>query len=262
MRFSSLGSGSKGNATLVESNEALVLIDCGFAARDALERMARLGVDPAKIDALLITHEHIDHSKGVKTLARRLKLPVYLTAGTWKAGASKLAGLEHLHIINPEQRFEIKDMTIDPVTVPHDAREPVQYRLEAAGRVLGVLTDLGHATSHVKKRFGDCDGLFLECNHDRQMLAEGPYPPGLKRRVGGRWGHLANAQAVELLQEWGTDRLQRVIASHLSEKNNRPELAHEALSALFEADSARFQVADQFLGVEWHTLDRSKAREL
>lgn len=260
MRFASLGSGSKGNATLIQSDEALVLVDCGFGMRDALRRMERLDVDPSRIDALLMTHEHGDHLRGVKALANRLKLPVYLTPGTWMAG--RLEGLERIHLITPEQRFEIKDLCIDPITVPHDAREPVQYLFESAGRKLGVLTDLGFATDHVKTRFRDCDGMLLECNHDREMLAQGPYPPSLKRRVGGRWGHLANSQAVDLLKEWGTDRLQCIVASHLSEKNNRPELAQDALAPLFHSDGSRYMVADQMLGISWQTLERSVARLL
>ncbi|ANF58800.1 MBL fold metallo-hydrolase [Halotalea alkalilenta] len=260
MRFASLGSGSKGNATLVESDEALVLVDCGFGLRDALARMALLGIDPTRIDALLVTHEHGDHLRGVRSLAKRLKLPVYLTAGTWLAG--KLEGLERVHLINPEQRFAIKDLEIDPVTVPHDAREPVQYLFETAGRRLGVLTDLGHVTDHVRRRFRDCDGLLLECNHDLRMLAEGPYPPSLKRRVGGHWGHLANAQAVALLRHWGTDRLQRVVASHLSDKNNRPELAFEALEPLLDNDASRLMVAAQDRGIGWQRLDRTVERVL
>lgn len=260
MRFASLGSGSKGNATLVESDDALVLIDCGFGVRDALARMERLGIDPARIDALLMTHEHNDHLRGVKSLTRRYGMPVYLTAGTWLA--SRLEGLEQVRLITPEQRFAIKDIEIDPVTVPHDAREPVQYVLEAAGRRLGVLTDIGHVTDHVKQRFRGCDGLMLELNHDPQMLAEGPYPPVLKRRVGGRWGHLANAQAVSLLRTWGTERLQRVVAAHLSEKNNLPELANQALAPLFTADDSRFMIADQTLGLGWQFLERAESRVL
>lgn len=260
MRFASLGSGSKGNATLIQSDEALVLVDCGFGMRDALSRMERLGVTPTDIDALVMTHEHGDHLRGVKSLAKRLKLPVHLTAGTWIA--SRLDGLEGIHLVTPEQRFEIKDLAIDPVTVPHDAREPVQYLFESGGSRLGVLTDIGHVSEHVYRRFAGCDALMLELNHDRTMLAEGPYPPSLKRRVGGRWGHLSNCQAVELLKQWGTDNLQQVVAAHLSEKNNLPERAHEALAPLFDHDSRRFKVADQWLGVEWQPLERTAVAAL
>lgn len=151
-------------------------------------------------------------------------------------------------------RFAIKGLTIDPVTVPHDAREPVQFRFESGGRRLGVLTDLGHPTEHVASAFAGCDALVLECNHDVQMLAEGPYPPRLKRRVGGHWGHLANGQAAALLQRLGLDRLQRIVCSHLSEHNNRPELALEALTPLLDGDASRLTVAAQDQGLHWQAI--------
>lgn len=255
LRFASLGSGSKGNATLIATDETLLLVDCGFGIREAQRRMATLGIDPAEIDALLITHEHSDHLHGVGSLARRYKMPVYMTAGTWLSG--RTGELPELRLLTPEQRFAIKDIEIDPVTVPHDAREPVQFLLEANGVRLGLLTDLGFATDHVQQRYRDCNGLVLECNHDVRMLAEGPYPMSLKRRVGGYWGHLANMQAVELLRRLGTDRLEKIVASHLSEKNNRPELAHAALYPLLDGDESRLVIAAQDRGAGWQTLARA-----
>ena len=252
LRFASLGSGSKGNATLVSDGESHVLVDCGFALKEAERRLARLGVHPSQLDAVLVTHEHGDHIRGVGPLARRYQLPVHITPGTWLSG--KLGRLPQCHWITPQAAFQVKGFSIEPVTVPHDAREPVQFTISAAGRRLGLLTDLGHPSDHVCQAFTGCDALVLECNHDVKMLAEGPYPPSLKRRVGGDWGHLANVQAATLLKRTGLDRLQHIVCSHLSEHNNRPELALEALTPLLDGDENRLTVADQDEGLDWQAI--------
>ncbi|MGM0693634.1 MAG: MBL fold metallo-hydrolase [Pseudomonadota bacterium] len=252
LSFASLGSGSKGNATLVSDGETHLLVDCGFTLRETERRLARLGLHPRQLDALLVTHEHGDHVRGIGPLARRHGLAVHLTPGTWLSG--RLGELPRRHWITPQVRFEVKGLFIDPVTVPHDAREPVQFRIAAGERRLGLLTDLGHPSAHVVEAFAGCDGLVLECNHDPRMLAEGPYPARLKRRVGGDWGHLANGQAAWLLQRLGLDRLQRIVCSHLSEHNNRPELALEALVPLLDGDESRLRVAAQHDGMAWQTL--------
>lgn len=253
MRIASLGSGSRGNATLVQSGEITLLIDCGFGIRDALRRLALLDVAPAEITAILITHEHIDHVRGVVALARRYGLPLYMTAGSWLSLQPDPA--VEVQLVTPEQTFGIGDIDITPVTVPHDAREPVQYLCEVSGRRLGLLTDLGVVTPHVLTRYRHCDALFIECNHDPRMLEEGPYPPMLKRRVSGRLGHLSNRQAFDLLKALGTDRLQRLVASHLSEKNNLPELARDALMPLLDGDPSRLVIARQARPVAWQTVN-------
>ena len=252
LRFASLGSGSKGNATLVSDGETHVLVDCGFGLRETERRLARFGLHPRQLSAVLVTHEHGDHIGGVGVLARRHGLPVYLSAGTWLSG--RLGDVPQHRLIVPQVRFAIDGLEIDPVTVPHDAREPVQFCFRAYDRQLGVLTDLGHPSAHVIEAFSGCDALILECNHDPRMLAEGPYPPHLKRRVGGDWGHLANAQAHQLLRRVGLDRLQRIVCSHLSEQNNRPELARESLMPLLDGDEARLLIAAQDIGFEWQVV--------
>jgi phosphoribosyl 1,2-cyclic phosphodiesterase len=252
LRFGSLGSGSKGNATLVSDGETHVLVDCGFGLRQTERRLADFGLHPRQLDALLVSHEHGDHIRGVGSLARRYDLPVYLTPGTWRSGL--LNDLPARHWITPQARFAIKGLVIDPVTVPHDAREPVQFRIHAHGRSLGVLTDLGHPSDHVVEAFAGCDALVLECNHDVRMLAEGLYPPRLKRRVGGDWGHLANIQASVLLRRLGLDGLQRIVCSHLSEHNNRPELVVETLSPLLDGDESRLMVAAQDDSLAWQAI--------
>ncbi|RTR01139.1 MBL fold metallo-hydrolase [Halomonas nitroreducens] len=252
LHFASLGSGSKGNATLVSDGETHLLVDCGFGLRETERRLARFGLHPRQLDAVLVTHEHGDHVRGVGPLARRHRVPVYLTPGTWLSG--KLGEVPHRHWITPQSPFRVKGFAIDPVTVPHDAREPVQFRLAAGDRRLGLLTDLGHPSEHVVEAFRGCDALVLECNHDVHLLQTGPYPPSLKRRVGGQWGHLANAQAAWLLQRLGLDRLQRIVCSHLSEHNNRPELALEALVPLLDGDDSRLTVAAQDQGLDWQAI--------
>ncbi|MEW8021409.1 MAG: MBL fold metallo-hydrolase [gamma proteobacterium symbiont of Phacoides pectinatus] len=229
MRFSSLGSGSGGgNATLIESPGARLLLDCGFAAREVERRLEGLGVAADSLDAILVTHEHQDHIRGVGALARRHRLPVWMTHGTHRK--NRCGDLARLHLFHSHQpAFSIGDLAIQSFAVPHDASEPVQFTFSSGGRKLGVLTDLGMPTPHILERLDGCDALVLECNHDPRMLAGGPYPPSLRRRVGGGYGHLSNQQAAQILLRLDHARLRHLLAGHLSERNNRPELARAAL---------------------------------
>jgi phosphoribosyl 1,2-cyclic phosphodiesterase len=229
-RFVSLGSGSRGNATLVEAGATRVLVDCGFAARELVERCASLGFDPAALDAILVTHEHGDHVRGVGALARRFDIPVWTTHGTWRAadcGAVPRLSLFAGHAGD----LRIGELDVTVVPVPHDAREPVQFCFAHRARRCGVLTDLGSVTPAVLQAFDGVDALLLECNHDPGMLAAGPYPPSVQARVGGRYGHLANGQAAELLRRVDRTRLQHLVAGHLIEQNNSPALVRETLLA-------------------------------
>jgi phosphoribosyl 1,2-cyclic phosphodiesterase len=248
MRFASLGSGSKGNATLVQSGDTLLMIDCGFSLRETARRMQRLGLQPGQLDAVLVTHEHSDHCAGVATLSRRHQVPVYLTHGT--AGVGRCDKSHELRCFDAGDTFQVGDFTIEAVTVPHDAAEPCQYRLEAAGRSLGVLTDLGCITPHVVESYRPCHSLMLEFNHDVDMLQAGDYPPQLKRRVGGDWGHLNNEQAADLLRQLDADSLSNLVVAHISENNNSRERAQQALSSAL--DSLEQVVwAQQEQGFEW-----------
>ena len=244
MRFASLGSGSRGNATLVEADGARVLVDCGFPARELERRLALLGVDAESLSALLVTHEHSDHIRGVGAVARRYRLPVWSTAGTY--GKGRFGELPRVHIFNTHgERIRVGGLDILPYPVPHDAREPCQFLFCGDGVRLGMLTDAGCITPHIVDVLRECDGLLLECNHDPRMLREGPYPPHLQARVGGHYGHLSNAQAAELLGEIETSRLRHLLAAHLSEKNNVPALAREALLRAAPAVEERLTVASQ-----------------
>jgi len=230
-RFASLGSGSRGNATLVQSAQTLVLIDCGYAVKEVVRRTAELGIDPAEIDAVLVTHEHGDHMRGVGALSRRFDLDVWMTHGTWHA--ADFGRVDSLQLFNShDAALQVGDIEVIPVPVPHDAREPTQFVLKHAGLALGLLTDLGSHTPHLIECFAELDALLLECNHDPEMLRNGPYPPRLQARVGGVYGHLNNEQAAGLLQAINHKRLRHLVAGHLSEKNNLPELARRALCAV------------------------------
>ncbi|MBE0506490.1 MAG: MBL fold metallo-hydrolase [Marinospirillum sp.] len=253
MRFASLGSGSKGNATLVSCGKTHVLIDCGFTMKEVTRRLQRLNLEPEQLSAVLVTHEHGDHIGGVGALVRRYKLPLYTTAGTRLTG--RLNGeVPDWRSIHPEHPFAVGDLEIWPVTVPHDAREPVQFVLGDGQHRLGVLTDLGSITPHVVRHFSRCQALVLEANHDPQMLAVGPYPPSLKRRVGGDFGHLSNDQAADFLTQIETTKLTHLIASHLSEQNNCADLACQTLAAALNTTPDWITLANQEEGFGWREM--------
>ena len=249
MRIASLGSGSRGNGTLIEDGNTCVLVDLGFTLKEATRRLQRLGRTPDDIDAILVTHEHSDHVNGVAPFARKFGTPVHMTPGTY---VQKRQGTyPSLHKINCHRNFRIGSIDIEPVPVPHDAREPCQYVLSSGGIKIGVLTDLGHITPFVETQYNECDALLLECNHDPAMLEQGPYPYPLKVRVGGMHGHLNNEQAAGLLEKIELGRLQHLVASHISEKNNLPELATQALNPVLKDWSGDLHIADQELGFDW-----------
>lgn len=252
LRFCSLGSGSRGNGTLVSSGEICVLIDCGFSLRDLERRLELVGVALADISAILVTHEHADHAQGVMRAARGSGAAVLATAGTWRG--MRVQPRSQDRVIAAEQALTLADLEVLPVTVPHDAREPVQFLFEKKSRRLGVLTDLGHPSAHVVERFRGCDGLLIEYNHDVEMLRTGSYPSSLKRRVGGAFGHLANVQASALLAALQPERLQVVLAGHLSEQNNTRELAAAALAAVMADHPAQRVLADQQGASDWFQI--------
>lgn len=244
MRLATLGSGSRGNATLVESAGARVLVDCGFGRRETEQRLDTLGVEPGSLDAILLTHEHGDHVRGVGALARRHRIPVWSTAGTWRGAAA--GEVSRLQIFSSHERgFRIGDLRVRPYPVPHDAREPSQFVLEGDGLSLGLLTDAGTVTPHAVAMLADCDALVLEFNHDPRMLRDGPYPPSLQARVGGDFGHLSNLQAAELLDRYDARALRRVVAAHLSEQNNAPERVRECLAGISADLDGRLWIASQ-----------------
>ena len=254
MRFASLGSGSKGNALLVESGSTRVLLDCGFGLSEVAARLGRLGLAPDELDAIIVTHEHDDHGGGVPRLAARHDLPVYLTYGTLAALGAERRAMPDAILIDSVAPFSIGAIEVRPYTVPHDAREPVQFVLSDGSKRLGVLTDTGRLTPHIARSLSGVDALVLECNHDLDMLMNGPYPSSLKHRVAGRMGHLANAAAAQLLRAIDCSRLQHLIAAHLSETNNLPELARTALAGALNCEESWIGIATQEEGFAWREI--------
>lgn len=248
MRFASLGSGSRGNALVVESGGTRILLDCGFGPRNLALRLARLALAPGDIDAIVVTHEHADHLGGVAACGRRHDIDVYLTHGTF--GAANLEGVTS-HVIDSHTRFALGDLEVQPYPVPHDAREPVQFVFSDGDHRLGVLTDAGCVTPHMIEMLSGCHALVLECNHDMDMLAGGRYPSHLKRRIAGRFGHLDNRAAADLLGRIDRSRLGHVFAAHLSQENNSPELARAALAPVLGCEPGWIGVADQECGFGW-----------
>lgn len=254
MRFASLGSGSAGNALVVEAKRTRILLDCGFGIGETVCRLSRLGLGPEDIDAIVVTHEHGDHAGGAARLARKYRLPIWLTYGTMSMLELPSDRQGHVRLIDSHSRFQIGDLEIEPFPVPHDAREPVQCVFGDGARRLGVLTDSGCATPHIEATLSGCDALILECNHDLEMLRRGPYPPFLKQRVSGRFGHLDNDASAALLARLDRDRLQHVVAAHLSEQNNTPKAAQDALAKALNCESEWIGVADQAEGFGWRQV--------
>lgn len=227
MQIASLGSGSKGNATLVRCGDMHVVVDCGFSLKQFETRLQRLDLSPNNIDAILVTHEHSDHGAGVARLAQRFDIPLWATVGTARA-----LGIDQFEAISGGQVFTLgQQLRVEAVTVPHDAAEPVQYvftSLHEHSR-LGLLTDTGHITSHMKTAYRDLHGLLLEFNYDQDMLRNGPYPPSLQQRIAGGFGHLSNEQSIAMLQQINIEQMRCLVAAHLSEKNNSPDIVQALL---------------------------------
>ncbi|MFG6414045.1 MBL fold metallo-hydrolase [Roseateles sp. DC23W] len=258
MRFCSLGSGSGGNATLVEASQGItstrVLIDAGFSERELTRRLARAGCTPADVDAIFITHEHGDHVGCAPKFAQRHRIPLITSRGSWRAiGGAKIADFDErlLRIARGGDAIALGDMELQPFAVPHDANEPLQLCVSDGNARLGVITDLGSAPDSVAAALQACQALLLECNHDEAMLRAGPYPPMLQRRILGTHGHLSNESAADLLSRCRHDGLATVVAAHLSERNNTPELARAALAAILGDQQDAIRIADPLLGLAW-----------
>lgn len=252
LRLRSLGSGSTGNATVIEAGyrkPSRLLVDCGLGPRVLQQRLAQAGLTLAEIDAMFITHEHGDHIGCAHRIAVAHQIPIWMSEGTWRAcGAPDYGGL--LQLAYDGQHIDFGEFELTAFAVPHDAREPLQLRCSDGMHQLGLLTDLGHVPESVRSHLTGCHTLLLECNHDPQLLADSSYPAFLKRRVAGDHGHLSNDQAAELVRQLSTGALRQVIAAHLSLKNNRPDLALHSLQAAL-GHEVETSVADARQGTPW-----------
>lgn len=228
------------------------MVDNGFSIRQTEKRLSRLGASPDQICAILVTHEHADHCSGVAAFAGRYAIPVWASHGT-----SMAMNNFDVQCFDSHQNFEIEDFLITPVAVPHDAREPTQFILQCGRMRLGILTDIGSITAHVREAYAGCHGLLLECNYDPSMLRDGPYPPALKKRVDGDWGHLSNLQAADLLDQIDQSALQCLVLGHLSEKNNHPDRVRAAIPDRVQNAWTDIHLAHQEHGFDWITLRES-----
>lgn len=248
LMFQVLASGSKGNSILVSSPRTRILLDAGLSAKELVRRLDKTPVSARQLDALVVSHEHTDHVRGVGTLSRRFDLTVYLSQGTLQGVAPQVGQLAGHHVFRPGQPFIVGDLRLHPFAISHDAREPSGFVIEHDGVRLGVCTDLGIATELVKTRLQGCTGLVIEANHDLDLLINGPYPWYLKQRIKSRHGHLSNPDSLDLVKCLYNEWLSSVVFAHLSETNNRPELVLDTSKDLVDNpqwEKVRFQVGKQ-----------------
>ena len=257
LRVCILGSGSGGNALVVEARDGLfttrILIDDGFNLKQVERRLQRAALEFTSLDAIFVTHEHDDHVCGVEACARAYSIPVYCTAGTAQAAQFDVLEVEW-NRIEAGWPVEIGPLRVDPFAVPHDAAEPVQYAFSDGDRRAAILTDVGECSATIVAALSNLHALIIECNHDAAMLRSGSYPPFLKARIGGARGHLSNAQAADILERIDRRRLEWVAAAHLSRSNNRPDLARASLHAVLQCDVEAIAVADQDDGMDWREV--------
>ncbi len=258
MRFTSLGSGSKGNSLLVSTEDGLtsttVMMDCGFGIREITRRLKRAGCEPADLSAIIVTHEHSDHAGSALTLAKRYRIPLWMSYGTFQSLGKDFSGIE-LNFCRDGDSFSVNDFQVNAFTVSHDAREPLQFSVNDGRVKFGMLTDTGQVTPHISSALEGCDALMIECNYDEQMLEKSAYPYYLKKRISSIYGHLSNYCAAEFLNQLDLSRLKTIIGAHLSQNNNLPELAKASIDAVVGENTIDVAIATQEEGFGW--IERS-----
>jgi len=237
MRFCVLGSGSKGNSTYIETGSTRILIDAGFSGKEVERRLHAIDVDVASLSAILITHEHTDHIRGVSPISRRYGVPVFANAATFGAADAVFPALAGFREFSTGTSFSFQDVHIHPFSISHDAADPVGYIISDGTCSLGYCTDTGSVSRLMRHRLAGCHALVLESNHDPEMLRNGPYPLYLQQRVRSKTGHLANGEAADFLQDLMHEGLEHVVLAHISEKNNTPELVRRTFGATFKTPS-------------------------
>ena len=249
-----LASGSNGNCYYIGNKEEAVLIDAGLSFKQILKRMEEKALDPQKIKAVFITHEHGDHVRGARVTGKKLDVPVYMTNGTFAASFRTWKPVSYI-AIQDNVPVVVGSFTVFPILKNHDAAEPTSFRIEYKSIIVGVFTDIGSPCQNVKHHLSQCHALFLETNYDQQLLKNGPYPYYLKARIDSEVGHMSNVQAFQLLEEHGHSGLQCVFLSHLSAENNKPELALSEFDSL--QNKYLIKLTDRFAASELYTLDIS-----
>lgn len=260
LRFSVLASGSSGNAIYVESEQTKLLLDAGISGRQLTERLGEAAGRAMKdLDAVLLTHEHIDHVRGIRQVAKLTDTPIYATEGTWSYIADSLSesSAERFRQVTAGDVIEVGDIVVTPFAVSHDAEEPVAYRFDCAGQALAVVTDLGYMSDTIKSTLKGCQCFVLEANHDVDMLRAGPYPWSVKRRILSDKGHLSNQDAAVALSDLlGTESVE-VYLAHLSESNNQPDLAEITVESVLQ------EIRPSFLEqVKLHRTSRHVATQI
>lgn len=233
-----LASGSRGNCALVQTSRTRILVDAGISCKETFKRLRAQGEDPASLTAIVITHEHCDHVYGLPTLAKKLRIPIFMTGATKQAWAKAMrddngapADLTRHEPFHAGRSFQVGDIAVTPFTIPHDAADPVGFAFRAEGVKIGFATDLGYVPASVRDHLGKCDMLIMESNHDLEMLRVGPYPWSVKQRVMSRVGHLSNDALADFFRNGYDGGAAYVVLAHLSEQNNHPELARRAAEA-------------------------------
>jgi phosphoribosyl 1,2-cyclic phosphodiesterase len=226
-----LASGSNGNCYYIGNNNEAVLIDAGISRRQIIDRMKSKGLNPNKVKAVFISHEHSDHYKGAKILSQKLNIPVYLSPQTLQRSFMNMRP-DHTKTFIPGDSISIGDITVHSFLKQHDAIEPCSFRVEINNNHIGVFTDIGTACPNIKTHLNKCNFLFLESNYDDNMLQSGKYPAYLKKRVAGDFGHLSNEQAVKLVEDYAGKELKSIYLSHISADNNRGVIALDAFAHL------------------------------
>ncbi len=241
--FCPLASGSKGNSLFVATNQTKILIDAGLSARQITKKLAEINVDLADIDAIVVTHEHSDHIKGIPMLGCKMGIPVFANSDTARAIYETIGDAPKFKIFSTGEKFEYGDIEFDPFSIQHDAIDPVGFTLQMGGVKLGICADLGFATTLVETKLQGCDYLYLESNHQEEMVHACPRPAVYKQRVLGRSGHLSNRQAAALLQKLLHAKLNHVYLAHLSSECNNPDLALKMVQEMLDTESARTSIA-------------------
>ncbi|MGI6189120.1 MAG: MBL fold metallo-hydrolase [Clostridiales bacterium] len=241
LKVCSLSSGSSGNVTYIGTDRTNVLVDAGLPAKYIIKALKDINVSPCELDAILVSHEHTDHIKGVGVLSRKFNIPIYANEHTWEAMRSKLGNIKsnNMKVFYTDMDFYIKDINVQSFAIPHDAAEPVGFCFYYGGKKISIATDLGHTNSRITKMVMDSDLILLEANHDLQMLQEGSYPWPLKKRIMGKYGHLSNEQAGLALVEMLKGKIVYVLLAHLSKENNFPQLAYETVTGILKSKDIR-----------------------